>query len=84
MRPPVVLTAVRLEAIMRIVTNDKQQLFIITSDNNVCRFVGARPSQTNPLRAPAPAPERATIAQSFLAACSGVAESLHRAAARRQ
>ena len=68
---------------MRIVTNGEQQLFIITSDNDVCSFVGARPSQPNPLHGPAAVPERATIAQSFLSACSEIAENLQRAAARR-
>ncbi len=67
---------------MRIVTNGEQQLFIITSNNDVCSFVGRRPAQRNPLREAAEAPERATIAQSFLAACSGVAESFQRAARR--
>ena len=61
---------------MRIVTSGEQQLFIITSDNDVCTFVGRRPAQANPLRESAPAPARATIAQSFLSACSGLAASL--------
>lgn len=68
---------------MRIVTNGEQQLFIITSDNDVCSFVGRRPTQPNPLHATNPVEERATIAQSFLSACSGIAESFQRAAARR-
>ena len=69
---------------MRIVNNGKQELFIITSDNNVCSFVGARPAKENPLRETQDMPERATIAQSFLSACSEMAESFNRATARRQ
>lgn len=73
---------------MRILTDGEQQLLIITSNNDVCSFVGKRPAQLNPLRdarpAPEPAlPERATIAQSFMAACSSFAESIHRGGARR-
>lgn len=68
---------------MRILTNGEQQLFIITSDNDVCSFVGAKPAQRYSLHDPAPSRERATLAQSFMAACSNLAGSFHRSAARR-
>ena len=68
---------------MRILTNGEQQMFIITSNNDVCSFVGKRPDQRNPLHDRAPASERATIAQSFMAVCSSFAESIHRGGIRR-
>ena len=68
---------------MRILTNGDQQLFIITSNNDVCSFVGRKPARQEPLRDPEHAPERATIAQSFMAACSTLAVSIPRSAARR-
>lgn len=67
---------------MRILTNGEQQLVIITSNNDVCSFIGARPAQPSLPRDPDPAPERATIAQSLLAACASFAESIHRGAQR--
>lgn len=68
---------------MRILTNGEQQLLIITSNNDVCSFVGQKPAQPNPMRCAEPAPERATIAQSFMTACASFAESIHRGAAHR-
>lgn len=73
---------------MRILTNGEQQLLIITSNNDVCSFVGKKPAQPAPVYDQEPAreratPERATIAQSLMAACASFAESLQRGAAHR-
>ncbi len=68
---------------MRIVSGSNQELFIITPDNNVCSFVGQQPERPNPLHGAPAQPSRETIADAFISACAGFAESVHRTAFRR-
>ena len=68
---------------MRIVSSGDQKLFIITSDNNVCSFVGGKPARPNPLCDAAPEPARETIADAFVSALANFTESLQRGGFRR-
>ncbi len=67
---------------MRIVPGNNKEFFIITTENDVCAFVGSKPERANPLQSTEP--RKVRITDGIIASCVEFASSLQRAASARR